>query len=57
MKEVWLRIPDTLKPSSEIVESLRCFDKLLLDSTRFIDALRGHIPIVSSSGGDVMMCD
>jgi len=53
LKEVWLRIPDTLKPSSEIVASLRRFDKILLDSTRGIDALRGHIPIVSSSGGDI----
>lgn len=55
MKEVWLRIPDSLKPSSETVSSLRRFDKLLLDSASSIDTLRGQIPIVSSSGGDVRL--
>lgn len=55
MREVWLRIPDSLRPSGEIVASLRRFDKLLLDSSSCIDAYRGQIPIVSSSDGDVRL--
>jgi len=57
LKEIWLRIPDSLEPSDEIASSLRRFDKLLLESARGIDDVRGQIPIVSSSGGDVRLFD
>jgi len=56
LKEVWLRISDSAKPPREAVSSMGRFDKLLLDSARGIDELRGQIPIVSSSGGDVRLC-
>jgi len=57
LKEIWLKIPSSLRSSKEIIQSLKLFDKLLLESTASMDELRGKIPIVSSSGGDMRLFD
>lgn len=57
MKEIWLRVPRSAETTEDITSSLERFDKLLLESPHAIDGVRGRIPIVSGSGGDVKLLE
>jgi 3-dehydroquinate synthase II len=57
LKEIWLKIPSSLRSAKGILPSLQLFDKLLLESDASMDELRGKLPMVSSTGGDMRLID